>query len=175
MADCVAGGEAFELIGPFVAVSRIFARKTAISRFRRELRELRPEFLYPQSLACYLGSPRKPWAFERELPTWASEKAKADGRPHLNSRENVGPFESRNRRFCGEKHHFWPSPVQRMILDDCVAEGEGFEPPGPFRAQRFSRPPVSTAHPPLRRFEFNWQAVLLPTVNTQVALKRSQE
>ena len=31
-----------------------------------------------------------------------------------------------------------------------MAEGEGFEPPGPFRAQRFSRPPVSTAHPPLR-------------------------
>ena len=31
-----------------------------------------------------------------------------------------------------------------------LAEGEGFEPPGPFRAQRFSRPPVSTAHPPLR-------------------------
>jgi hypothetical protein len=27
-----------------------------------------------------------------------------------------------------------------------MAEGEGFEPPVPFRVQRFSRPPVSTAH-----------------------------
>ena len=31
-----------------------------------------------------------------------------------------------------------------------VAEGEGFEPPVPLRAQRFSRPPVSTAHASLR-------------------------
>ena len=31
-----------------------------------------------------------------------------------------------------------------------LAEGEGFEPPVPFRAQRFSRPPVSTTHPSLR-------------------------
>jgi hypothetical protein len=31
-----------------------------------------------------------------------------------------------------------------------MAEGEGFEPPVPFQAQRFSRPPVSTAHPSLR-------------------------
>lgn len=31
-----------------------------------------------------------------------------------------------------------------------MAEGEGFEPPVPAKAQRFSRPPVSTAHPSLR-------------------------
>jgi hypothetical protein len=31
-----------------------------------------------------------------------------------------------------------------------VAEGEGFEPPLPFRVKRFSRPPVSTAHTSLR-------------------------
>ncbi len=31
-----------------------------------------------------------------------------------------------------------------------MAEGEGFEPPVPLRAQRFSRPPVSTAHTSLR-------------------------
>ena len=31
-----------------------------------------------------------------------------------------------------------------------LAEGEGFEPPVPFQAQRFSRPPVSTTHPSLR-------------------------
>src|SRR5437879_7208149 len=31
-----------------------------------------------------------------------------------------------------------------------LAEREGFEPPVPFRVQRFSRPPVSTAHTPLR-------------------------
>ena len=33
---------------------------------------------------------------------------------------------------------------------ESLAEGEGFEPPVPFQAQRFSRPPVSTAHPSLR-------------------------
>ena len=33
---------------------------------------------------------------------------------------------------------------------DYMAEGEGFEPPVPFRVQRFSRPPVSTAHTSLR-------------------------
>ena len=31
-----------------------------------------------------------------------------------------------------------------------LAEGEGFEPPVPFRVQRFSRPPVSTTHTSLR-------------------------
>jgi hypothetical protein len=36
-----------------------------------------------------------------------------------------------------------------------MAEGEGFEPPLPFRVKRFSRPPVSTAHTSLRGwFEF---------------------
>ena len=47
-------------------------------------------------------------------------------------------------RFCGQE---WPG------LDDEreeMAESEGFEPPVPFRVQRFSRPPVSTAHPALR-------------------------
>ena len=33
-----------------------------------------------------------------------------------------------------------------------MAEGEGFEPPVPFQAQRFSRPPVSTTHTSLRAF-----------------------
>ena len=37
-----------------------------------------------------------------------------------------------------------------------MAEEEGFEPPGPLRAQRFSRPPVSTAHA-LLRFQFYQQ------------------
>jgi hypothetical protein len=31
-----------------------------------------------------------------------------------------------------------------------MAEGEGFEPPVPVKVQRFSRPPVSTAHASLR-------------------------
>lgn len=35
-------------------------------------------------------------------------------------------------------------------LEGVLAEGEGFEPPVPFQAQRFSRPPVSTTHPSLR-------------------------
>jgi hypothetical protein len=37
-----------------------------------------------------------------------------------------------------------------MSWNQSLAEGEGFEPPVPFQAQRFSRPPVSTAHPSLR-------------------------
>ena len=37
-----------------------------------------------------------------------------------------------------------------LLIDYLLAEGEGFEPPVPFQAQRFSRPPVSTAHPSLR-------------------------
>jgi hypothetical protein len=37
-----------------------------------------------------------------------------------------------------------------MLLEEVLAEGEGFEPPVPFQVQRFSRPPVSTAHPSLR-------------------------
>ena len=35
--------------------------------------------------------------------------------------------------------------------DSYMAEGEGFEPPLPFRVKRFSRPPVSTTHTSLRR------------------------
>lgn len=48
------------------------------------------------------------------------------------------------------------TPIPETALSGAVsyiyllAEGEGFEPPVPFRAQRFSRPPVSTAHPSLR-------------------------
>jgi hypothetical protein len=34
-----------------------------------------------------------------------------------------------------------------------LAEGEGFEPPGPFPVQRFSRPPPSTTRPSLRGIE----------------------
>ena len=36
-----------------------------------------------------------------------------------------------------------------------MAEGEGFEPPEGLHPQRFSRPPQSTALPPLRRSDFN--------------------
>jgi hypothetical protein len=43
-----------------------------------------------------------------------------------------------------------PGGQAGTALEGRLAEGEGFEPPVPFRAQRFSRPPVSTAHPSLR-------------------------
>ena len=51
------------------------------------------------------------------------------------------------RRFCSDLCRGW-----EVILwcADCMAEGEGFEPPVPFQVQRFSRPPVSTAHASLR-------------------------
>ncbi len=39
---------------------------------------------------------------------------------------------------------------EKMQYQDSMAEGEGFEPPVTFRLQRFSRPPVSTAHASLR-------------------------
>ena len=45
----------------------------------------------------------------------------------------------------------WSNTALFLCNPDCVAEGEGFEPPVPFQAQRFSRPPVSTSSriPPL--------------------------
>ena len=43
------------------------------------------------------------------------------------------------------------STVYRLLVNfTFLAEGEGFEPPSRFRGKRFSRPPVSTAHPSLR-------------------------
>ncbi len=38
----------------------------------------------------------------------------------------------------------------RMVLEESMAEREGFEPPERVNAQRFSRPPLSTTQPPLR-------------------------
>jgi hypothetical protein len=43
-----------------------------------------------------------------------------------------------------------------------VAEGEGFEPPVPLRAQRFSRPPVSTAHTSLRMSRLLFHCMTTP-------------
>ena len=43
--------------------------------------------------------------------------------------------------------------TSKLLEFIAMAEEEGFEPPGPLRAQRFSRPPVSTAHA-LLRFQF---------------------
>ena len=42
-----------------------------------------------------------------------------------------------------------------VVLKAWMAEGEGFEPPLPFRVKRFSRPPVSTAHTSLRAIGMN--------------------
>ena len=47
------------------------------------------------------------------------------------------------------------NPMQTKVM----AEGEGFEPPVRFPVQRFSRPPVSTAHPSLRTGVFSSLAV----------------
>lgn len=41
------------------------------------------------------------------------------------------------------------SARQNILLRRQVAEGEGFEPPEGVNPQRFSRPPQSTALPPL--------------------------
>src|SRR5882724_13585671 len=49
-----------------------------------------------------------------------------------------------------------------LCTPDCVAEGEGFEPPVPFQVQRFSRPPVSTTHASLRWRFFTVYQHLIP-------------
>jgi len=50
----------------------------------------------------------------------------------------------KSRRMLDAAKQQWP------IKNSEVAEGEGFEPPEGLRPQRFSRPPQSTALPPLR-------------------------
>ena len=52
----------------------------------------------------------------------------------------VGPGE-------GPVFHYGCRPLSRQ---EGTTEEEGFEPPVRFPVQRFSRPPVSTAHPFLR-------------------------
>ena len=47
-----------------------------------------------------------------------------------------------------QREHAAHAALARHELDS--AEGEGFEPPEPFRVQRFSRPPPSTTRPSLR-------------------------
>ena len=42
------------------------------------------------------------------------------------------------------------STLNTVLYGDIMAEGEGFEPPAPFRVQWFSRPPPSTTRPSLR-------------------------
>src|ERR1017187_1408895 len=46
--------------------------------------------------------------------------------------------------------HLEIGKIDLLLTVSYMAEGEGFEPPVPFRVQRFSRPPVSTAHTSLR-------------------------
>src|SRR5579872_959484 len=73
------------------------------------------------------------------------------------------PFCGRERVTAGDER----KPAGEILstakdLLKTVAEGEGFEPPVPFRAQRFSRPPVSTAHASLRTCLF-MQFTSIPT------------
>ena len=51
----------------------------------------------------------------------------------------------------GHKKEAQVHAMNLSFLDSIVAEGEGFEPPEGSHLQRFSRPPRSTALPPLRR------------------------
>jgi hypothetical protein len=57
-----------------------------------------------------------------------------------------------------------------------MAEGEGFEPPVPVRVQRFSRPPVSTAHASLRNNlqTFYWTRVGTVSANHSISLNARQ-
>ena len=58
--------------------------------------------------------------------------------PGLNLKNRKSPLSS---RLCG---------LLRTLVNSSLAEGEGFEPPEGVNLQRFSRPPQSTALPPLR-------------------------
>ena len=56
--------------------------------------------------------------------------------------------------------------LERKAFADGMAEGEGFEPPLPFRVKRFSRPPVSIAQTSLRESSSNgpmirWQPIAI--------------
>jgi hypothetical protein len=64
------------------------------------------------------------------------------GGRHLAVDSGAGPAPA----WIGSRRHPKKSPTANGIL----AEREGFEPPDPSRGQRFSRPPPSTARPPLR-------------------------
>src|SRR5882672_12448750 len=55
-------------------------------------------------------------------------------------------FRGGNRRIAAISRNIGGNAAEFLCNPDCVAEGEGFEPPVPFQVQRFSRPPVSTTH-----------------------------
>jgi hypothetical protein len=59
-------------------------------------------------------------------------------------------FQSKSCEVAPISCNFQSNPGGFLCTSDCMAEGEGFEPPVPFRAHRFSRPTVSTAHTSLR-------------------------
>ena len=61
-----------------------------------------------------------------------------------------GPVLEKNVQNCGNFSGFSSNIAGVLCNPDCVAEGEGFEPPVRFPVQRFSRPPVSTTHTSLR-------------------------
>src|SRR5262245_39919000 len=62
--------------------------------------------------------------------------------------EGPTPVIRARSRFSGNKKE--ALSLQTKRASRVLAEGEGFEPPIPFRVQRFSRPPPSTARPSLR-------------------------
>src|SRR3954471_7136296 len=55
-----------------------------------------------------------------------------------------------------------------------MAEREGFEPPVPFRVQRFSRPPVSTTHAPLQHSFYAESGGLLQTRASPLSVLQSR-
>src|SRR5437879_13338032 len=78
---------------------------------------------------------------------------KSDGSPPPRGRA-VRSLQSglsrKNREIRALFAYFGAKRAEFLCSPDCVAEGEGFEPPVRFPVQRFSRPPVSTTHTSLR-------------------------
>ncbi len=82
------------------------------------------------------------------------EKSGSSFRISRRTEFSLVPFGFEFSRIRPKRYRKFAPSLEAVDFTDSMAEGEGFEPPVPFQAQRFSRPPVSTAHPSLR----GWKA-----------------
>ncbi len=91
-----------------------------------------------------------PFVLGKGLPKSRTEKREIFLAFVCSSAYSPVPFGSEHAQICPETRRNSGFSLAAVEHQDYMAEGEGFEPPVPFRVQRFSRPPVSTAHPSLR-------------------------
>ena len=93
------------------------------------------------SLQVFIGIWRRPWTICSDDVGGLSGGVSQRVEVHL-----------RARRFGGQPSRGLPTVAHALFSkrERRLAEGEGFEPPVPFRVQWFSRPPPSTTRPSLR-------------------------